>query len=479
MSSGRRAPNASRCPQGRKLEASALTSSSRASASPCTRPAARTAHPRRRTRSAGPWSASGPRRRGRSRASPGAVSFATGCPSAFWIAILTSSPVYSFIQKVSSAPSFGFSPRKTAAPFQSANPGSGTKPSAGPAGRGARLPRGPRASAPRARSCRRRRRGCARAWRPRGRGRAGGSRCRRPRRSAGRRTSSSARRGRGSRRGRTRCRRRGGCGFLGSSRTTLTGPSAGRSPATLCQVRPRSPGPVGERRELAGAVRLDGEVGDLRRRAPRLDAAHPLVLRASAGRLAVRSVQCAPSSSVTQSLPSSVPAQSSPFCGATRRACRRRRSSRRRFRSRSSSSGPASERSGLIAVHLSPRSVSRKTRLPARYSVPFSWRLPMSGEFQWKRKRGLALGRRGPQALDVPRSQVEAVELALLRLGVDDVASRRVEDAVEAVAAADVDPVGVQDPFLACACGSARPSSGCPGGRRRSGTGRSSSRLIR
>ena len=43
------------------------------------------------------------------------------------------------------------------------------------------------------------------------------------------------------------------------------------------------------------------------------------------------------------------------------------------------------ERSGLIALQRSPFSDSLKTRLPARYTAPFSWRLPSKGEFQWKR----------------------------------------------------------------------------------------------
>ena len=107
-----------------------------------------------------------------------------------------------------------------------------------------------------------------------------------------------------------------------------------------------------------------------------------------------------------------------------------------------------------MAFHDSPRAVSLKTRLPARYSAPFSCGLAMSGEFQWKRNAGLSLLRLGPQHLDGPAPQVHAVDGSLLRLGVDDVRIGRVEGAVEPVAAADVDPVGVVMPsFVRVALG--------------------------
>ena len=52
------------------------------------------------------------------------MSFATGWPAAFVIAIFTGSPVDSLTQKVRSAPSGGFSPRKAALPAESSQPGS-------------------------------------------------------------------------------------------------------------------------------------------------------------------------------------------------------------------------------------------------------------------------------------------------------------------------------------------------------------------
>jgi hypothetical protein len=61
---------------------------------------------------------------------------------------------------------------------------------------------------------------------------------------------------------------------------------------------------------------------------------------------------------------------------------------------------------------------------------------------------GLALGGLGPQALDLAAPEMHAVDVALLGLGIHDVLVLGVEHAVEAVAAADVDPVGVEDAFL-------------------------------
>src|SRR6185436_7124594 len=60
----------------------------------------------------------------------------------------------------------------------------------------------------------------------------------------------------------------------------------------------------------------------------------------------------------------------------------------------------------------------------------------------------LALGRLGLEHLQLAALQIEAVELPLLRLRVDEARVVSVEDAREAVAAADVDPVGVDDPVL-------------------------------
>ena len=89
-------------------------------------------------------------------------------------------------------------------------------------------------------------------------------------------------------------------------------------------------------------------------------------------------------------------------------------------------SGILAVRSGLIAVHCSPLVANRKTRLPAEVEdARARARFRSSGEFQWKRKRGLRLRwAAGLSTLICAAGQVEAVELPLLRLGVDDVRVR-------------------------------------------------------
>ena len=149
---------------------------------------------------------------------------------------------------------------------------------------------------------------------------------------------------------------------------------------------------------------------------------------AAAGRLRGQvASRSPPSSSVTHSLPSSVPAQSSP--AFTRRLGQRvddavvlGAAADRPVRLR----GSCVERSGLITCHRSPRSVSRKTRLPARYSAPFSCaaadqrRVPVEAE----RRAGPPAGA-GRSSLTAPLLRSHAVQVALLRLGVDDVGVRR------------------------------------------------------
>ena len=229
-------------------------------------------------------------------------------------------------------------------------------------------------------------------------------------------------------------------GFFGSSRTTLTGPVGGRSPGDALPGAPEVARPVGERRDLAGAVRLDGEVGDLRVVRRGLDPSHPEAAGLG-GKVAVRSVQCAPSSSVTQTFPSSVPG---PEQSLLRRRLGQRvhdavdlgaaagggRARRVLCREVGADRGPL-----LAAVGQAEDAVAAEVQHALLVAAADQRRVPVEAE------AGLPLGRRRAQALGEARRQVEAKELALLGLGIDEVGVVGIEDAGEAVAAADVDPV--------------------------------------
>ena len=75
-------------------------------------------------------------------------------------------------------------------------------------------------------------------------------------------------------------------------------------------------------------------------------------------------------------------------------------------------------------------------------------------------------GARGRMLVARALPQIEARHGAVLRLGVDDRPVGRILLRVEAVAAADAEPVGVQDAAAGSASRSARTTIRCPAGRR-------------